>query len=106
MIAGGAFEPAGRGHGGRTGFPPDRGIRRRRRRGILSELSAVCSLSRLTGRRLNHRPERHPRNGLAFLALAAAICCYERPVRLTTPDTVLRCRVHTRSGKSSTMAGA
>lgn len=42
-------------------------------------------MSRLTGyRRLNHRYERHPRNYLAFLGLAAAICCYERLVRLTT----------------------
>lgn len=29
-------------------------------------------------RRLNHRYERHPRNYLAFLGLAAAICCYKR----------------------------
>ncbi|MEV4190925.1 IS5/IS1182 family transposase, partial [Streptomyces toxytricini] len=28
--------------------------------------------------------ERHPRNYLAFLGLAAAICCYRRLVRLTT----------------------
>lgn len=42
-------------------------------------------MSWLTGyRRLNHRYERHPRNYLAFLGLAAAICCYKRLVRLTT----------------------
>ncbi len=42
-------------------------------------------MSRLTGyRRLNHRYKRHPRNYLAFLGLAAAICCYKRLVRLTT----------------------
>lgn len=28
--------------------------------------------------------ERHPRNYLAFLGLAAALCCYRRLVRLTT----------------------
>ncbi|KOU65339.1 transposase, partial [Streptomyces sp. WM4235] len=27
---------------------------------------------------------RHPRNYLAFLGLAAAICCYKRLARLTT----------------------
>ncbi|APU38442.1 hypothetical protein BSL84_34320 [Streptomyces sp. TN58] len=38
----------------------------------------------LTGyRRLNHRYERHPRNYLAFLGLAAAICCYKQFLRLT-----------------------
>ncbi|GGR53894.1 hypothetical protein GCM10010282_53700 [Streptomyces roseolus] len=43
------------------------------------------TMSWLTGyRRLNHRYERHPRNYLAFLGLAAAICCYKRLVRLTT----------------------
>ncbi|MGW1950701.1 transposase, partial [Streptomyces sp. NPDC001940] len=43
------------------------------------------TMSWLTGyRRLNHRYERHPRNYLAFLGLAAAICCYKRYVRLTT----------------------
>ena len=30
------------------------------------------------------RYERHPRNYLAFLGLAAALCCYKRLVRLTT----------------------
>ena len=39
-------------------------------------------------RRLNHRYERHPRNYLAFLGLAAALCCCKRLVRLTTQDTV------------------
>ncbi|MCX4807130.1 IS5 family transposase [Streptomyces sp. NBC_01214] len=43
------------------------------------------TMSWLTGyHRLNHRYERHPRNYLAFLGLAAAICCYRRLVRLTT----------------------
>ncbi|MCA1224163.1 IS5/IS1182 family transposase, partial [Streptomyces sp. 8L] len=28
--------------------------------------------------------ERHPRNYLAFLGLAAALCCYKRLVRLST----------------------
>ncbi|MFE4305011.1 transposase [Streptomyces sp. NPDC056891] len=43
------------------------------------------TMSWLTGyRRLNHRYERHPRNYLAFLGLAAAICCSKRLVRLTT----------------------
>ncbi|MDX2520236.1 IS5/IS1182 family transposase, partial [Streptomyces ipomoeae] len=28
--------------------------------------------------------ERNPRNYLAFLGLAAALCCYKRLVRLTT----------------------
>lgn len=35
-------------------------------------------------RRLSPRYERHPRNYLAFLGLAAAICCYKRLARLTT----------------------
>ncbi|MFE6520069.1 IS5 family transposase, partial [Streptomyces sp. NPDC057748] len=35
-------------------------------------------------RRLNHRYERHPRNYLAFLGLAADLCCYKRLARLTT----------------------
>ncbi|WGD38754.1 IS5 family transposase [Streptomyces cathayae] len=43
------------------------------------------TMSWLTGyRRLNHRYERHPRNYLAFLGLAAALCCYKRLIRLTT----------------------
>ncbi|QBR04684.1 IS5 family transposase (plasmid) [Streptomyces sp. S501] len=43
------------------------------------------TMSWLTGyRRLNHRYERHPRNYLAFLGLAAALCCYKRLRRLTT----------------------
>jgi len=38
----------------------------------------------LTGyRRLNHRYERHARNYLAFLGLAAALCCYKRLLKLT-----------------------
>ena len=35
-------------------------------------------------RQLNHRYERHPRNYLAFLSLATALCCYKRLARLTT----------------------
>jgi hypothetical protein len=35
-------------------------------------------------RRLSPRYERHSRNYLAFLGLAAALCCYKRLVRLTT----------------------
>lgn len=51
------------------------------------------TISWLTGyRRLNHRYERHPRNYLAFLGLAAAICCYKRLLRLTREDTVLGVR--------------
>ncbi|KIF00426.1 transposase, partial [Streptomyces sp. RSD-27] len=43
------------------------------------------TMSWLTGyRRLNHRYERHPRNYLPFLGLAAALCCYKRLLRLTT----------------------
>lgn len=46
-------------------------------------------LSWLSGyRRLSPRYERHPRNYLPFPALAAALCCYKRFVRLTTQDTV------------------
>jgi transposase len=43
------------------------------------------TMSWLSGyRRLSPRYERHPRNYLAFLGLAAALCCYKRFVRLTT----------------------
>jgi transposase len=43
------------------------------------------TMSRLSGyRRLSPRYERHPRNYLAFLGLAAALCCYKRYIRLTT----------------------
>ncbi|MFF1373640.1 IS5 family transposase [Streptomyces virginiae] len=43
------------------------------------------TMSWLTGyRRLNHRYERDPRNYLAVLGLAAAICCHKRLARLTT----------------------
>jgi hypothetical protein len=42
-------------------------------------------MSWLSGyRRLSPRYERHPRNYLAFLGLAAALCCYKRLLRLTT----------------------
>ncbi|MBJ3810202.1 IS5 family transposase [Streptomyces flavofungini] len=43
------------------------------------------TLSWLTGyRRLSPRYERHPSNYLAFLGLAATLCCYKRLLRLTT----------------------
>ncbi|MFJ2095231.1 transposase [Streptomyces sp. NPDC087901] len=43
------------------------------------------TMSWLTGyRQLDHRYERQPRNYLAFLGLAAALCCYKRLHRLTT----------------------
>ncbi len=42
------------------------------------------TMSWLTGyRRLNHRYERKPGNYLAFLGLAAALCCYKRFRQLT-----------------------
>ncbi|SEB97740.1 Transposase [Streptomyces sp. 2231.1] len=42
------------------------------------------TMSWLTGyRRLNHRYERKPGNYLAFLGLAAALCYYKRPRKLT-----------------------
>ncbi|CAM5652371.1 IS5 family transposase [Streptomyces californicus] len=42
------------------------------------------AMSWLTGyRQLNHRYKHYPRNYLAFLGLAAAIC-YRRLIRLTT----------------------
>jgi transposase len=43
------------------------------------------TMSWLSGyRRLSPRYEHNPRNYLAFLGLAAALCCYKRLVRLTT----------------------
>lgn len=43
------------------------------------------TMSWLSGyRRLSPRYERGPRNHLAFLGLAAALCCYQRLIRLTT----------------------
>ncbi|MFH8470831.1 IS5 family transposase [Streptomyces sp. NPDC017991] len=43
------------------------------------------TISQLSGyRRLSPRYERNPRNYLAILGLAAAICCYKQLVRLTT----------------------
>ncbi len=42
-------------------------------------------MSWLSGyRRLSPRYERGPRNHLAFLGLAATLCCYQRLIRLTT----------------------
>ncbi len=42
------------------------------------------TMSWLTGyRRLSHRYERKPGNYLAFLGLAAALCCYKRLLKLT-----------------------
>ncbi|MFD0343359.1 hypothetical protein ACFVH0_32555 [Streptomyces sp. NPDC127117] len=63
----------------------------------LAAVTAVRSLARrpLGGRRDDRSAagragrERHPRNYLAFLGLAAALCCYKRLLRLTTYDTVL-----------------
>ncbi|WP_351232146.1 hypothetical protein [Streptomyces sp. NPDC002133] len=56
----------------------------------LSAWGSPCGPRWLTGyRRLNHRYERHPANYLAFLGLAAAICCYKRFRNLTMQDTVL-----------------
>lgn len=43
------------------------------------------TMSWLSGyRRLSPRYERDPRNHLALLGLAAALCCYKRLIRLTT----------------------
>ncbi|MBB5109745.1 transposase [Streptomyces spectabilis] len=43
------------------------------------------TLSWLSGyHRLSPRYERHPSNYLAFLGLAAALCCYKRLLHLTT----------------------
>ncbi|WP_345702209.1 transposase, partial [Streptomyces avermitilis] len=43
------------------------------------------TISWLSGyRRISPRYERNLRNYLAFLGLAAALCCYKRLVRLTT----------------------
>lgn len=43
------------------------------------------TMSWLSGyRRLSPRYERGPRNHLAFLGLAATLCCYQRLIRLTT----------------------
>jgi transposase len=43
------------------------------------------TMSWLSGyRRLSPRYEHNPRNYLAFLGLAAGLCCYKRLVRLTT----------------------
>ncbi|GGV55724.1 hypothetical protein GCM10010245_88380 [Streptomyces spectabilis] len=36
------------------------------------------------------RYERHPSHYLAFLSLAAALCCYKRLLHLTTQDNALR----------------
>ncbi len=48
-------------------------------------------MSRPSGhRKLDPRYERHPRNYLAFLGLAAALCCCKRFVRLTAQGTVFR----------------
>ncbi|MGW7601508.1 hypothetical protein [Streptomyces antimycoticus] len=50
---------------------------------------ASITISWLTGyRRLSPRYERHPRNYLAFLGLAAALCCYKRLLKLTMWNTV------------------
>jgi transposase len=47
------------------------------------------TISWLSGyRRLSPRYERRARNHLAFVGLAAAMCCYKRLVHLSTWDTV------------------
>ncbi|WP_031079715.1 alpha/beta fold hydrolase [Streptomyces sp. NRRL S-118] len=45
--------------------------------------------SRVPSSRCCRADERDPGNYLAFLGLAAALCCYKRLIRLTTYDTVL-----------------
>jgi transposase len=62
------------------------------RKGIESSERLGCrkwvierTISWLSGyRRLSPRYERHSRDYLAFLGLAATLCCYKRLVRLTT----------------------
>lgn len=51
------------------------------------------AVSWLSGyRRLRPRYERHPATTWLLLGLAAALCCYEQSVRVTTQDTVLAAR--------------
>ncbi|GHF75678.1 hypothetical protein GCM10010218_65760 [Streptomyces mashuensis] len=52
------------------------------------------------------RYERNPRHYLAFLGLAAAICCSKRLVRLATWDTVQAPAPHfgQRPGRAATIA--
>ncbi|GAA4798551.1 hypothetical protein GCM10023220_28000 [Streptomyces ziwulingensis] len=62
----------------RKGIEPSERLGRRR-------WAIERTVSWLSGyRRLSPRYERDPRNYLAFLGLAAALCCYKRLVRLTT----------------------
>ncbi|MET7528013.1 hypothetical protein [Streptomyces sp900116325] len=49
----------------------------------LQELAPRPGIGRWA-RRARHRPRTPPRNYLAFVRLAAALCCYKRLARLTT----------------------
>lgn len=58
---------------------------RPRIRPLTSTPTIERTISWLSGyRRLSPRYERNPRNYLAFLGLAAALCCYRRLLKLTT----------------------
>ncbi|GAA3485457.1 hypothetical protein GCM10018966_099900 [Streptomyces yanii] len=58
---------------------------RPRIRPLMSTPTIERTISWLSGyRRLSPRYERSPRNYLAFLGLAAALCCYRRLLKLTT----------------------
>ncbi|GAA2768303.1 hypothetical protein GCM10010103_73450 [Streptomyces paradoxus] len=62
------------------GFGLESSERLGRRRWVIEQ-----TMSWLSGyRRLTHRYERSCRNYLAFLRLAAGLCCYKRLVRLTS----------------------
>ncbi len=62
---------------------PERGVESSERSGR-SRWAIERTMSWLTGyRRLSPRYERQPANYLAFLALAAALCCYKRLLKLT-----------------------
>ncbi|GAA2336542.1 hypothetical protein GCM10010246_21080 [Streptomyces cuspidosporus] len=54
---------------------------------VLSDASADMA-ARQADRSADPGYERDPSNCLAFLGLAAAMCCYKRLSRLTTWDTV------------------
>ena len=70
---------------GKPSCPVRREAARNRTRHRRSPRRAADPTSWLSGyRRLSPRYERRPRNYLAFLGLAAALCCYKRYVRLTT----------------------
>jgi hypothetical protein len=70
---------------GKPSCPVRREAARNRTRPQREPHRAADPTSWLSGyRRLSPRYERHSRNYLAFLGLAAALCCYKRLVRLTT----------------------